>query len=371
MGTIRVVLAEDHALMRDAVKLVLEEEEDVVLVGEVANGNELLPLLKRVEADFVLLHVQLPGLDGLACLEALAEHHPQVKVAMLSAVEDTNVIESAFRRGADGYIHKAVNPFDLPAAIRQIVDQSVIHRPLTPRDGVSSPPPRGRALALGEGSRRARRALPRPHEQADRCAALAERADGEVPPAQHLPQARDQKPGPRRSATPTSTTSRRCWPPPPSAQTSTSPAAQAEPRALAGGELEHGSRSLRGRHPPRPKRRRDRDDAPLAVEEDDVDREAHEVRVHGARPRQEQAAFRRMFLGHSHQAAEARCERRRDTRAADETSVGPRQVHVVGHGEDCRLPSQREGDPKGWSRSTPSRCGASRADRLNGRCQAV
>jgi DNA-binding NarL/FixJ family response regulator len=138
MGTIRVVLAEDHALMRDAVRLVLEEEEDVVLVGEVANGNELLPLLKRVEADFVLLDVQLPGLDGLGCLEALAEHHPQVKVAMLSAVEDPNVIESAFRRGAHGYILKAVNPFDLPAAIRQIVEESVIHRPLTPRDGVPS-----------------------------------------------------------------------------------------------------------------------------------------------------------------------------------------------------------------------------------------
>ena len=138
MGTIRVVLAEDHALMRDAVKLVLEEEEDVVLVGEVANGNELLPLLKRVKADFVLLDVQLPGLDGLSWLEALAEHYPHVKVAMLSAVEDTQVIESAFLRGAAGYILKAVNPFDLPAAIRQIVDQSVIHRSLTPRDGVSS-----------------------------------------------------------------------------------------------------------------------------------------------------------------------------------------------------------------------------------------
>ena len=140
MGTIRVVLAEDHALMRDAVKLVLEEQEDVVLVGEVANGTELLPLLKRVEADVVLLDVQLPGLDGLGCLEALAEHHPQVKVAMLSAVEDTNVIESAFRRGAHAYILKVVNPFDLPATIRQIVDESVIHRPLTPRDGSASAP---------------------------------------------------------------------------------------------------------------------------------------------------------------------------------------------------------------------------------------
>jgi DNA-binding NarL/FixJ family response regulator len=138
MGTIKVVLAEDHALMRDAVKLVFEEQEDVVLVGEVANGNDLLPLLKQVEADFVLLDVQLPGLDGLGCLEALAQHHPQVKVAMLSAVEDTHVIESAFRRGAHGYILKSINPFDLPAAIRQIVDESVIHRALTARDGAPS-----------------------------------------------------------------------------------------------------------------------------------------------------------------------------------------------------------------------------------------
>jgi DNA-binding NarL/FixJ family response regulator len=138
MGTIKVVLAEDHALMRDAVKLVFEEQEDVVLVGGVANGNDLLPLLKQVEADFVLLDVQLPGLDGLGCLEALAQHHPQVKVAMLSAVEDTHVIESAFRRGAHGYILKSINPFDLPAAIRQIVDESVIHRALTARDGAPS-----------------------------------------------------------------------------------------------------------------------------------------------------------------------------------------------------------------------------------------
>ena len=138
MGTIRVVLAEDHALMRDAVKLVFEDEEDVVLVGEVENGHGLLPLLKQVEADFVLLDVQLPGLDGLACLEALAEHHPHVKVAMLSAVEDAQVIESAFRRGALGYILKSVNPFDLPAAIRQIVDGSVIHRSLGAREGTAA-----------------------------------------------------------------------------------------------------------------------------------------------------------------------------------------------------------------------------------------
>src|SRR5215216_16116 len=138
MGTIRVILAEDHALMRDAVKLVFEEDEGITLVGEVGNGHELLPLMKKVEADFVLLDVQLPGLDGLACLEAMNENHPEVKVAMLSAVEDPQVIESAFRRGARGYILKSVNPFDLPAAIRQIMDESVIHRPLSAQNGTAA-----------------------------------------------------------------------------------------------------------------------------------------------------------------------------------------------------------------------------------------
>ena len=110
MGTTRVILVEDHALMRDAVRLVFDEAEDVELVGEVGNGNDLLPLMERVACDFVLLDVQVPGLDGLGCLEALAKHHPQVKVAMLSAVEDPQVIESAFRRGARGYISQVGEP---------------------------------------------------------------------------------------------------------------------------------------------------------------------------------------------------------------------------------------------------------------------
>jgi DNA-binding NarL/FixJ family response regulator len=141
MTKIKVVLADDHALMRDAVKVVLEGLEDIELVGEAASGHELLPLVARVEPDFVLLDVQLPGLDGLACLEALAARHPRVRVAMLSAVDDHQVIESAFRRGARGYIRKSVNPFDLPAAIRQIVDGTVIHRPLS-----TSPTPGAAAL---------------------------------------------------------------------------------------------------------------------------------------------------------------------------------------------------------------------------------
>ena len=147
MGTIKVVLADDHALMRDALHLVFDGAEDFELVGEVANGHELLPLMARVAADVVLLDVQLPGLDGLACLEALSESYPDVKVAMLSAVEDQQVIESAFRRGAHAYIRKSVNPFDLPATIRQVVEETVIHRPMTSHAGAERP---ARAAGLSE-----------------------------------------------------------------------------------------------------------------------------------------------------------------------------------------------------------------------------
>jgi len=137
-GTIRVIVAEDHALMRDAVRLVFDEADDFQVVGEVANGNELHPLMTTVATEFVLLDVQLPGLDGLGCLEMLAKQHPKVKVAMLSGVEDPQVIESAFRRGARAFIFKSINPFDLPAAVRQIIDETVIHRSPAPQQGVAS-----------------------------------------------------------------------------------------------------------------------------------------------------------------------------------------------------------------------------------------
>jgi DNA-binding NarL/FixJ family response regulator len=143
---IKVVLAEDQALMRDAVALVFEETEDLELVGEVADGRDLIPLLKRVEADVILLDVQLPGLDGLACLEALAEQRIDAKVAMLTAIDDPQVVEAAFRRGADSYILKSVNPFDLPGAIRQMLDGSVIHRSPSAEDGTAAP----RAAGLSE-----------------------------------------------------------------------------------------------------------------------------------------------------------------------------------------------------------------------------
>jgi DNA-binding NarL/FixJ family response regulator len=131
VATIKVIHAEDHALMRDAVQMVLACCDDIELVAAAGDGDELEALMRAREPHVVLLDVRLPRMDGLACLEFLRERHPRVHVVMLSAVDEEQVIESAFRRGARGYILKTVNPFDLPAAIRQIVEGTVIH-PLRP-----------------------------------------------------------------------------------------------------------------------------------------------------------------------------------------------------------------------------------------------
>ena len=67
----------------------------------------------------------MPGMDGIACLERIRKRHPQVKVVMLSAFNEPEQITAAFKRGASGYIVKSVNPLDLPAALRQILEGTV------------------------------------------------------------------------------------------------------------------------------------------------------------------------------------------------------------------------------------------------------
>ena len=124
---ITVLVAEDHALMRDGVRLVLGEAEGIELVGEARTGNEVLPLVAKTLPDVVLLDLRMPGMDGLTCLDQIRERFPAVKVVVFSALDSNEQIEAALRRGAAGYVVKTVNPADLASAIRQAVEGSVFH----------------------------------------------------------------------------------------------------------------------------------------------------------------------------------------------------------------------------------------------------
>jgi DNA-binding NarL/FixJ family response regulator len=113
--------------MVQGVRRALEDAEDIEIVGEVNEGSQVLPMVTRAQPDLVLLDIRLPKLDGLMCLDLIRKRHPTVKIVMLSVFNDSEHIEKALRRGADGYIVKGVNPGDLASALRQVVDGMVYH----------------------------------------------------------------------------------------------------------------------------------------------------------------------------------------------------------------------------------------------------
>ena len=125
MRRLKVLIADDHRLMLKAIRLALAESEDIEIVGEADAGPKVVPLVGQTSPDLVLLDIRMPGLDGLSVLDRLRERYPQVRVAILSAVEDPTVIQAAFSRGAKAFIVKHIDPRDLAAAVRQAVDAAV------------------------------------------------------------------------------------------------------------------------------------------------------------------------------------------------------------------------------------------------------
>lgn len=123
--TIRVLIADDHGLFRDGIRQALEAVDGIEVVAEATSGAEVLPLIARSDPDVVILDVRMPKLDGLGCLERIRKLHAKVKVVMLSAFSDAEHIQAAFKRGANAYIVKTVDPLDLPAALRQVLDTTI------------------------------------------------------------------------------------------------------------------------------------------------------------------------------------------------------------------------------------------------------
>src|SRR5919197_2798178 len=110
---VTVVIADDHPVMLIGLHRVLEASDHTRVVGEARSGPELLRLAGRRRPDVVLMDVDLPGLepglDGLACIEQIAEASPETKTIVLSASEDLASIDAALRAGASAYIVKSVN----------------------------------------------------------------------------------------------------------------------------------------------------------------------------------------------------------------------------------------------------------------------
>lgn len=117
----RVVLADDHRIVREGLAFMLADVPGVEIVGEASSGREVLELLAETEADVVLLDVRMPEMSGLEALELISESHPEVSVVMLTMHDDPALVKRAIEAGASGYLLKSAGQDELVRALEAVV----------------------------------------------------------------------------------------------------------------------------------------------------------------------------------------------------------------------------------------------------------
>lgn len=120
MNRIRVLLADDHALVLEGLRSLLEAEPDIEVVGTATNGDALLQAARTLAPDVIVLDIGMPVMDGLTCLEQIRLEGMQSKVLVLSAFNDGASIQSALEREADGFALKTEPPQHTITCIRQV-----------------------------------------------------------------------------------------------------------------------------------------------------------------------------------------------------------------------------------------------------------
>jgi len=120
MKKTRVLLADDHAIVRSGLRLLLEREADLSVAGEAADGRAAIEWLDREQADVVVMDLGMPGLNGMEATSQVARKHPDIGVVILSMHRDETYVLRCLRAGARGYVLKESAEHELIAAIRAV-----------------------------------------------------------------------------------------------------------------------------------------------------------------------------------------------------------------------------------------------------------
>ncbi len=153
-GPLRILIADDQALVRAGFKMILDAEDDLDVVGEAADGAAAVELARRLKPDVVLMDIRMPELDGIEATRRVVamEGDPPVRVLMLTTFDLNEYVYEALRAGASGFLLKDVPPEQLAAGIRVVAQGEALLAPsITKRliqefaaaAPISAPPPKG------------------------------------------------------------------------------------------------------------------------------------------------------------------------------------------------------------------------------------
>ena len=118
--TIRIVLADDHSLVRDGIRALLEEEEDLVVVAEVSNGKEAIDMVNEKKPDLLIIDIRMPVMNGIDAVEILNKQGTETKTIILSMHDSEEYILKSVSAGANGYLLKDTGKTEFIKAIRTV-----------------------------------------------------------------------------------------------------------------------------------------------------------------------------------------------------------------------------------------------------------
>jgi len=126
---IKVLIADDQELIHESLRIVLNMNSDMEVIGVAENGAEALAALKHKRPDIILMDVRMPEIDGVECTRLIKEMYPEIKIIILTTFDDDEYVYNALKYGASGYLLKGVSVTELSNAIRTVVSGGAMINP--------------------------------------------------------------------------------------------------------------------------------------------------------------------------------------------------------------------------------------------------